>query len=209
MEESQPHRQGNISLPPFSGDHLHSLLNQLLSAFEDKGLHVADSLLPPLSESEVVDRCKWFPGTLPAEIIALYGWRGGQEKDAWEESQPFWFRDNSFTSIARAESEYRSMMSSYGSFAADHELLKYSFPFAAFNGAWYVIPTGKHPFGKSLPRPIISVYEGIDVYFYSIETMVATCLDWVSHPSYTKDGTLPREVEMAIWNRHNPGVFDI
>ncbi|WP_020407477.1 hypothetical protein [Hahella ganghwensis] len=197
-----------ITVPPFSADHLHLLLERLLAAYESKGFWVSETLLPPLTDAEIREQCHWFPGNLSPEIISLYQWRGGQENEAWEEDYPFWFRDNTFTSLARAEQEYKSMMASYGQIAENHDLLNASFPIAAFNGAWYVIPTGKHAFDSSLPRPVISVHEGVEVHFYSIETMVATCVDWVSHPEYSIDGTLPREVELSIWKQHNPGIFD-
>ena len=198
----------NITLPEFSNDNLHKLLDKLLAAYESKGMSVSDSLLPPIPELELVKKCNWFPGKLPPQIISLYSWRGGQEKDAWESEFPFWFRDNSFCSIERAEDEYKSMMESYGSYPQDHELLKYSFPFAAFNGGWYVFPTKGQPFSSSLKAPIISVLEGIDIFFFSIESMVLTCLDWVSHEKYDADYTLPEDIEMKIWRKHNPGIFE-
>ena len=197
----------NIALPEFSSENLHRLLDNLLNAYESKGMHVSDSLLPPLSKSELIKRCSWFPGELPPEIISLYSWRAGQEKDAWEAEFPFWFRDNSFCSVERAEHEYESMMESYGIYPEDHELLKYSFPFAAFDGSWYVFPTKGQPFSSSLKAPIINVLEGIEVYYFSIETMVLTCLDWVGHEKYDADGSLPENVEREIWQKHNPGVF--
>ena len=101
------------------------------------------------------------------------------------------------------------MMESYGIFPADHELLKYSFPFAAFNGGWYVFPTRGQPFSSSLEAPIIGVLQGIDIYYFSIETMVSTCIDWVSHEKYGADSSLPGDVERKIWQKHNPGVFGL
>lgn len=196
-----------LKVPAFSRQRLHESLDRLLAAYEARGFATADTLLPPLTESELREACNWFPGELPPELIALYGWRGGQEKDAWESEHPFWFRDMSFSSIERAKLEYQSMMSSYGLIPGDRGLLKYSFPFAAFNGGWYVLPTGGHPFNASLKYPVISVFEGVDVFFYSLEQMVNTCVDWVSHPDYSDDYSLPSEVELQIWRKHNPGIF--
>jgi len=199
----------NISLPEFSGKNLHVLLDELLEAYESKGMHVSDSLLAPLSQSELIDRCSWFPGELPPEIISLYSWRGGQLKDAWESEFPFWFRDNSFCSVERAQFEYKSMMDSYGIYPEDHELLKYSFPFASFNGGWYVFPTQGQPFSATLKAPIVGVLQGIDIYYFSIETMVQTCIDWVSHDKYDADSSMPDKIEREIWQKHNPGIFGL
>ena len=113
----------------------------------------------------------------------------------------------SFCSLARAEDEYASILSSYGWIPGRRGLLKYAFPFAEFNGGWYVMPALGHPFNLSLACPIISVFEGIDVYYYSLELMVNTCIEWVSHPEYSADGSLPHEIELEIWRKHNPGIF--
>ncbi|MDO6545561.1 hypothetical protein [Photobacterium sanguinicancri] len=197
----------NIKLTKFSKENLHQNLNRLLNAFESKGMNVEGSLLPPIPEIELRERCSWFPGDLPNEIVALYEWRGGQEKDTWESEFPFWFRDNSFCSIARAEFEYKSMMESYGKYQPDHDMLKYSFPIAAFNGGWYVIPTRRHNLNSVLKRPVISVHQDIDIYFYTIEKMVETCAEWVEHDNYSPDGLYPESVEMQIWRKHNPAIF--
>lgn len=207
-EEYMSEKHHVINMPEFSETRLHSELDRLLAAYEDKGMKVSETLLPALTEYEIIEQCSWFPGELTKEIISLYSWRGGQEHDAWETEHPFWFRDNSFTSLQRVQNEYRKMMDSYGKYPEDHEMLKYSFPFASFNGGWYVLPTRKHNFNQSLKSPVISVLEGIDVYFYSIESMVSICTEWVSRPEYDTDYTLPEEIEEKIWKKYNPGIFE-
>gem|GEM_PF-1696781 len=199
--------ENSISISQFSSDRLHSSLNNLKDAYESIGVAVSKSLLAPVTEDELKARCSWFPGEITPELVSLYGWHEGQEKSAWEEKHPFMFRDNAFTRLRFAEEEYHSMMSSYGNIPEHHELLKNSFPFAAFDGAWYVLPTKGHPFNTGLKMPIISVHEGIEVYFYSMETMVNTCVEWVNHTDYKDDYTLPRKVELEIWDKHNPGIF--
>jgi hypothetical protein len=197
----------DVSVPEFSSENLHRLLDALVYAYESNGLRVSKSLLPPLSQSDLEKQCSWFPGELPQEIISLYSWRGGQEQEAWDEEFPFWFRDNSFCSIDRAKREYKSMMETYGAYPEDHELLKFSFPFAAFNGGYYVLPTKGQPFSTNLKSPIVSVLQGIDIHYYSMELMVSTCIDWVSHDKYQADHSLPEDIEMEIWEKHNPGIF--
>jgi hypothetical protein len=209
-ERSSEERITSKTGPPFSADRLHQLLEDLRLAYEGKSLNVSDTLLPPLNENDLRKRCDWFPGEIIPELLALYSWRGGQEPGPWDladTDHPFWFRDYAFSSLAIAETEYQSMMASYGQTPEFHEMLKTCFPFAAFNGGWLVIPTMPHNFDRALSRPIVSVMEGIDVFFYSIEKMVETCIDWVSNPAYTGDGTLPENVEHEIWRKHNPGVF--
>ena len=201
--------QQTIEVAPFSRARLHAQLDALQAAFETKGHQVSASLLPALQEPELRARCSWFPEPLPEELLALYAWRGGQAKDAWDEPFPFWFRDCAFVSPERAAQEYASMMASYGQFADVKGLLASCFPFAAFNGGWLVLPCKRQTLDKRLERPVISVFQGIDVHFHSLQLMVDTCVDWVSHPQYdTQDAALPEPLEMEIWRRHNPGIFE-
>ncbi len=58
-----------------------------------------------------------------------------------------------------------------------------------------------------LKAPIISMLQGVDIYFFLMGSMVDTCIDWVSHEAYDEDHTLPQEIEMSIWRKHNPGIF--
>ena len=196
----------DIEIPKFSKENLHKNLDRLLKAFEARGMLMDDSLLPAMTESEIKAKCSWFPGVLTEEIIALYQWRGGQKEDVWNSEISFLFRDNSFCSIERAEIEYKNMMN-YGIDPEIHEMLKYSFPIAAFDGALYVIPTTNHIFNSALNRPIISVFEGIDIYYYSIEKMVETCVDWEKQKNNSNEKFDNDETEFDIWNKHNPGIF--
>ncbi len=196
-----------LDLPPFDAGRFQDRLDALRIAFESKLWHVSDSLLPGVAEAELRNRCAWFPSPLPAELVALYGWREGQAREPWDERYPFWFRDYGFSSIVRAEQEYRSMMASYGTNPQDHEFLKHSFPFAAFNGGWLVLPCkARHPNDPS-QRSVVSVMQGVTVFFYSMELMVETCLDWVSNAAYAGNDHLPRAIELEIWKKHNPGIF--
>ncbi len=192
--------------PEYAKEKLHGLLDDLLKAYESKGTHIADTLLPPVAEEEIKEQCSWFPTELPQEIIALYSWRAGQKDDAQD---PFAFRDNTFHTLIAAKYEYESMMESYGVNPEDHDLLKYSFPFASYDGSFYVLPAKEYSFNVSHEKPIISVFQGVDIFFYSIESMVSACIDWVSNSKYDNGYlSLSEKNEMEIWNKYNPGVFD-
>jgi hypothetical protein len=117
-----------------------------------------------------------------------------------------------FTSLERARFEYESMMQSYGignSRAEDGIELRTSFPFASFNGGWYVFPCEGQDKDKNHPFAIVSVFQGIDVYFHSIHSMLETCIDWKSASIWTEaqGWNLPGQSELKIWRRHNPGLF--
>ena len=198
----------NIVMPEFSAARLHSKLDKLLKAYESKGMNVSSSLLPAISEANIREQCSWFPFELPEEIIALYTWRGGVKEDAVDSKHPFMFRDNVFCSLATAKKEYLSIMKYYGHYPEDHLMLKYSFPLATFQGSSDVLPANNHQFNPSLKRPIINVHEGIYVSYYTIESMVDICIDWINHPSYdTETHSLPRTQEMKVWQKHNIGIF--
>lgn len=192
--------------PAFDTARLQAKLEELRLSFEARGFNVSETLQPGLSPDEAAAQCSWFPEPLPKEIIALYGWRGGQLESRDKKDFPFSFRDCSFVTPADAKREYESMMKTYGANPADAPLLRISFPFAAFNGGWLVMPCAAQTLEPRLPRPIISVMQGIDVHYYSVETMVATAVDWVRHPKFNGYG-LPSDAELEIWQRHNPGIF--
>jgi hypothetical protein len=191
---------------PFSRVKLIEGLETLRLAFEAKAHHVTESLLPAVEEHELRKRCAWFPAPLPVEITALYSWHEGQPLGPWDTKYPFWFRDYGFSSLATAEHSYERIMDSYGADPPHRELLRGAFPFAEFNGGWLVLPTAPGGFG-GLERPVISVHQGINVFFYSINAMIDTSIDWVSHPSWNDEGLYPASLELEIWRKHNPGIF--
>lgn len=188
-------------------------LESLLSAFEAKGADgIRDSMLPGLSREEIAQRSSWFPASLPEPILELYEWANGQANDAWNEPNPFWFRDMGFLSLEGAAAEYKSMMSTYGidnALEDDGVLLATSFPIAAFNGGWYVVPAEQHELRTANAHPVVCVFEGIDMLYHSVQKMLDTCNEWVRSSSYAyEDASLDEDEEMKIWEKHNPGVFD-
>jgi len=169
-----------------------------------------ESIQSALSRDEINKRTGWFPASLPEPIIELYAWANGQAKAPWNEPNRFVFRDMGFLSLENAAAEYESMMASYGvdnTVEDDGLALATSFPFAAFNGGWYVVPAGKHSFNTDNPQPVVCVLEGIEMQFHSIPKMLDTCTEWVGTDSYNcEDGELNEREEEAIWVKHNPGI---
>jgi len=199
-----------LALPPapdFSAERLHAGLEALRLAYEAKGLNVTETLQPGLSADALRERCSgWFPAPLPEELLALYAWRGGQTETKDAKDFAFSFRDCAFSTPDDAKAEYISIMNSYGAHPRDTELLRNCFPFAAFNGGWLVMPCAGQSLQPALKRPIISILQGVDVHYHSIERTVTTATDWVRHPKHDGHG-LPTDIELDIWQRHNPGIF--
>jgi hypothetical protein len=189
------------------------LLEELRTAFIQKGADVDRFLRSGLFHEEVVERAAALPFELPEEIVELYGWHDGQQDDAEFEPGSFVFRDNTFISLDRAVGEYGTMLRAYREPMAGIDVgfdLEGSFPFATYEGSYHVIVCGPHRLDSPSPRPIVNVYQGIDLFFHSFESMLRTCIDWVRHPQWsTEKGGLGAEddIEREIWLRHNPGVF--
>lgn len=187
------------------------LCEMLLQAHGHRALALNDELLPGLARAEVVARTSWFPAPLPEPLLALYAWRNGQPQDAWGTQNVLWFRDMQFTSLERVRHEYESMMDSYGvgnSRAREGIELRTAFPFASFNGGWYVVPCAGHDFDPRHEHPVVCVFQGVYVFFHSIESMLATCIDWRLASRWVDDAwEIDEDLERAIWQRHNPGIL--
>jgi len=187
---------------------IHTLLDTLLDAYQAKGFNVKTGSSSPYSKEQLQRQIDWFPGEIVPPLQALYTWHGGHLENSIENNSEFWFRDNAFLNLETAEREYKILRENFvGGFFGD-PWLKYAFPFAAFEGSWYVLPTREHPYSSELNYPVICVFEGIDVFFYSLQSMLLTCIDWVTHPEFRKDTTLPRDIELSIWRKYNPGIFE-
>jgi hypothetical protein len=102
------------ALPEFDAARLQAKLEELRLAYEARGFNVSETLQPALSADEVTAQCGWFPAPIPKEILALYGWRGGQLETREKKDFPFSFRDCAFVTPADARHEYESMMQTYG-----------------------------------------------------------------------------------------------
>ena len=187
-----------------------TLLEELRVAYEAIGRNVSASLCPAISEAELRERCSWFSHDLPAEVVALYGWRGGQDTEDESHLSPFFFRDVIFITPERAKREYESMMSTYGTettLAKDRVELSACFPFASYSGSWYVFPCGAQIIRPEHPRGVVNVFQGFYLLYYSVATMLETCIDWVRDPGFTERNWRWHNVENDIWEKHNPGIF--
>lgn len=195
------------SLPPFSEEQLHRKLDALEAAVRSKAWGKGLRLLPGLSESDVRSATSWFPAELPRELLALYAWRNGNDDESGHAASGaarLRFRDCEFISLAQAELEYRSMMESYGVHGDPEIAVEHCFPFAAFDGGWLVLPCGRQNLTPRLPLPVVSIFQGISVFFYTVESMVDTATAW----EQAREGQFDAlKSEMEIWTTYNPGIF--
>ncbi|KXX69334.1 hypothetical protein [Flammeovirga sp. SJP92] len=153
---------------------IHSLLDTIVELNSSLGKDVSSNLLPPLSIDEIIKECSWYPDKIPLEVIALYTWSGGSK---YHVEHPLWFRDNIFCTLDKAKEEYEITNKYYApasGFKEVIDLLKFCFPIGSFEGSVYVIPTQGHYFKSSCKKPIISVFEGVDFFYDSLESMIRT-----------------------------------
>ena len=176
---------------------------KLVRAFEAKGVAVRANLRPGLNREEIVKKTAALGLKLPAEVIELYQWRNGHFDD---DGPTLCFRDNNFISLERALTAHADIVGSYGAASEDVDL-EACFPIAEFDGAWYVVACGQHSFGSDKPYPVISVSEGVDLFYYSLAAMLDTCIAWVSRPEWEQYDHVPEDIETKIWKQYNPGIF--
>ena len=187
-----------------------SKLNELVALVERLGYPISQFLRAPLSEAEIRERAKVLPFVQPSEIVDLYEWHDGLE----DQTEVPLFRDNRFLLFEEALYEY-SMMCQYCIPAAgDVDFgvdLRQCFPFAGFEGALYVLPSGSQSLMPDVDRPVISVFEAVEVYFRSFQIMIDTIYAWYDAGAhrfeYGENAYVDESKEMEIWRRLNPGVF--
>jgi hypothetical protein len=187
------------------------LCNQLADAYEAKGVAVRENLRPGLSTTEILEIVAPLNIIVPDDVIELYQWANGHiHDDDFELHRNLCFRDNNFVSLQDAVLEYKSIQEIYGigsTLEQDLVNLRSCLPISAFQGSWDVVACGAHLFGASMEHPVIRVFQGIDMYFHSIASMLETCIEWVSSPNWQNLKGLPAEEEMEIWKRHTPDLF--
>jgi hypothetical protein len=171
-------------------------LERLRLISEKAGQPLDEHLQPGLSRQEIDARTRELPFRLPEELYTLYRWRNGSKPG----SRLFLFRDHFFSSLENGMADLEGL--------AAHGV-RNAFPFAAFEGSYYALPSEPHAFGPRYERPVVNAFEGVDVYFFSLSRMLDTAIDWIEQGVHKAPGTpTDRQKELAIWRQHNPGVFE-
>ena len=187
------------------------LLDELRLAHLERGRDVDRHLKPGIPHAEVLERTAHLGLALPDDLLELYEWRDGQdEQQAEMDTDAFSFRDNVFADLDWALREYPVIQEYYApepdSIPYGFELTE-TFPFAHFMGSSYVVVCGAHTLDSPSPNPVAGIFQGVDMYFHSLETMLETCLEWMRHPDWDRESLLDDEIEREIWRRRNPGAF--
>ena len=185
---------------------IHQLLERYIGAIKAKGYPIDKYLNPGLTRAQIAKQLLELPFTPPEEIFQLYQWHDGVN----EACQVSLFRDHQFLSIEQAKEEYETLCTYYVGERIDYGVdLSKCFPFAGFEGSIYVLPAESQTLKPELESPVISVFEGVDVYFRDLSTTIETCIAWYVEGVYQVDDySVDEKRELEIWKRLNPGIFD-
>lgn len=180
---------------------IEALGDDLLKAYEGRGLTVTPNLAPGLTADAYAAAIGVAVDRLPPALLDLYAWRNGCDEDA---DAQLLFRDDCFLSAERAAAEWTRAHPYLGPDVLGFDPAD-AIPVAAYEGSLHVVVFGPHPFGEALTHPVVSIYQSVEAHFTSIAAMLQTCADWVRHPSWDPEqGLDDEEAELTLWRRHNP-----
>jgi hypothetical protein len=188
---------------------LESKLDRLAEAFDARGIPVQSNLRPRASDEELDELAQRLNVALPKDLRALYRWRNGHVDP--EAGNVLRFRDTKFIALDAIQPAHRLVNEIYGGYDDDPDNLPLlvdlaeCVPIAEFMESWLVVACGPQTATTRSRHPVFLAFQGVYLVFYSIESMVDTCIDWVEQPEYRPDGETPNEHE--IWERHNPDIF--
>lgn len=174
-------------------------LDKMLAVLKSKRPNIDKDFLPGLSSDEIRKTTRDLPFTFPPELEQLYRWRNGT-RNLWMNSvEPlFIFRDHSFLPLQEAIKERENIVQYYS--------IRDVFPFAGNQGSYLVVSGQTFPYGKRFERPVINIFQGITLFFFSLPSMLDTVTQWAEsdvHRPY-EYGRVDTKLEQEIWAEHNP-----
>lgn len=186
---------------------LHHKLTRLVEVLPHSDEGYQHTFNPALSRDEITHVAEALSWPLPEEIYQLYTWNNGVVPN----TDLFLFSDHLFLPLDQAIEEARTIETYYD--------LTLVIPFAAFEGSWLVLPVDPYPDLSSLwppapahvklERPVIRIFEGVEVFAYSFAIMLDMMAEWLEQ--HVAVATTPYELDLRarIWEKHNPGLLDI
>lgn len=186
---------------PSMSSSLAERLEVLADAYTLRGYDVRPNLLPGATSAELHEVESALGVVLPASYRELYGWSAGVIDDLGTVPR-LRFRDESLLALSRVVEERDRLLDVYDwSESLDGRAVA---PFASYQGSILVVACGPQGLTSVVPHPVISYFQGIDLYYDSIESMVETCIAWVSQVGWAPFDAAPEEME--IWRRFNAAV---
>ena len=197
-EPASPEPSSPEPLEPTDLDHpLARQLDELLAAFQAKGIDPTANLRPGLGEQDLVALLAPLPFQTPEAVRILFRWRNGHRDPMATPDRLLWFRDCPLLSLEEAI-EVRDSLLAFGAYGD----LENTLPFAGMDGVYLGVLCAGPQVGR-----VYTMGEDFEPYFLSLESLLLTCLDWVRDPTYDAEVLAPED-EMTAWQRHNPGLMD-
>jgi len=185
-------------------DDIKPKLDNMLNSVRKKVPDIEKHFFPGLSKTEIVEMTNQLPFAFPPELIELYTWRNGTRNIWMDTAEPlFLFRDHSFLPLDKAIEERDPIVRYYG--------VTNVFPFASHQGSYLVLPSESFSYDKRFERPVVSIFQGIDLFFFSFSIMLDTIIEWFERGVHTpyKFESIDEKLENEVWNKHNPGWVDV
>lgn len=174
-------------------------LDKMLAVLKSKRPNIDRDFLPGLSIDEIRKTTRELPFTFPTELEQLYMWRNGTRNIWMNSAEPlFIFRDHSFLPLQDAIKERENIVKYYS--------VRDVFPFASNQGSYLVVSGQTFPYGKRFERPVINIFQGMTIFFFSLPSMLDTVTEWTErnvHAPY-EYGSVDAKLEREIWSKHNP-----
>lgn len=186
-------------------------LNLLIDLIEKREPEEVNTLQPGLTREEIQQKTASLPFDFPEELYELYKWRNGVREDEMIGCNPLMiFRDHYLSNLDDAIDNYRLFKDIFDD--EDKRIADWNkcFPFADLDGSYYLFVCGNHILIDKYKSPIIEVFEAISLIFYSFDSMLNTCIEWSqqSPEQYKYEYGMP-ENQYEIWEKNNPGIFNI
>ncbi len=131
------------------------------------------------------------------ELYQLYTWHNG----ALPTTNLFLFRDHLFLPLDQAIQEARTVETYYD--------LTRTIPFAGYEGSWLVLPIDPYPdlsdlwppapAHVKLERPVIRIFQGIEVFAYSFAIMLDMVAEWFEHHVASATTPFEQDLQLRIW----------
>lgn len=183
------------------GSTLTARLEVLADAFGHHGYDVRSNLLPGATSDELAALEASLEVTLPAAYGELYRWSAGTVDERGTVPR-LRFRDEGLLPLSRVVEERDLLAEVHDWFdGVDFGTLA---PLAIYEGSVLAVACGPQSLTSLAPHPVIAFFQGIDVYYDSIESMVETAIAWVSQPDWAPYDQAPNEIE--IWRQHNRAI---
>lgn len=200
LSSCQNRRENQVNQVRSNVNEIKPKLDKMLTALRSKRPNIDKDFLPGLSSDEIRKITSKLPFSLPPELEQLYMWRNGTRNTWIDSADPlFVFRDHSFLPLEKAIKERDAIVKYYS--------IPDVFPFASFQGSYLALSNNTFPYGKRFERPVINIFQGVTLFFFSFSTMLDTVAEWTErnvHKPYESE-RVDERLEKEIWEKHNPG----